>query len=191
MSVGIKKETYTTVMIDCLKAFGASSDFIRILECMQNSRMGFYICEKCDGQFVYLKELYTNKITKVFVPSGYGGVSGELWFVRLLPDPFGLFKDYSVAFTSPYIIVNAPPGKPVTVNRDLFYPEQAWLTFIERSLALENKKNLKSSYYHLMKYGIGKHYWLEYIFLAYVNFNPSAIWLTGFPDKPKTLPHAQ
>jgi len=40
-----------------------------------------------------------------------------------------------------------------------------------------------------MKFGPSIHYWLEYVFLAYVNFTKDHILLTGIPDQPKTLPH--
>jgi hypothetical protein len=40
-----------------------------------------------------------------------------------------------------------------------------------------------------LKYGPEDRYWLEYIFKGYVNFLGDRIFLTGFPDRPQTLPH--
>ena len=68
------------------------------------------------------------------------------------------------------------------------YAVSEWLDFIERNLLLIKVKN-NNSYHHLMKYGLEKHYWMEYVTLAYVNFTSDMILLTGIPDQPTTLPH--
>ena len=190
MPVGIKRETYATIMIDCCKALGANSEFIKILENMQQSRMGLYIHEGSDKKFVYLRELYTNEIVKAHVACEYFGAVGEIWFARILPDPLNHF-DYSVVFTTPYIIIDCPLGKEVKGDfRKLKYLEKEWVEFIERNLSRDKYKGMQNAYYHFMKYGLNQLYWPEYIFQAYVNFQPNAIWLTGFPDKPESLPHA-
>lgn len=181
MKVGVKKETYTTVMIDVHKEFGGQPEFIKVLENMQNSYMGLYLNEGHDEQFVYLKELYTNKKFKIISPSKYMGVPGEIWYVRLFSDPFGLL-DYSVAFTTPYVIID-------TTNR-CFYPENNWNSFIVQNMNKTNLKDQNKAYYNFMKYGLSKHYWLEYVFLSYANHREDAIWSTGYPDKPETLPHS-
>jgi len=72
---------------------------------MQNSRMGFYIHEGVSEGFVHLRELITQKQIKAIVPSGYMGSQGEIWFARIMPEPFAkLNYGYSVVFTTPYII---------------------------------------------------------------------------------------
>ncbi len=191
MCVGIKRETYTTIMIACCRASGASHEFIKILEHMQKSYTGLYINEGNDKKFVYLRELYTNKTIKTHVACGYLGVPGEIWFVRLFSDPLSNYFDYSVAFTTPYVIINGHQGKKTTGNlTELMYPEKEWIAFIERNLEHSKYKEPQEAHYHFMKYGKNKHYWPEYIFLAYMNHTSNAIWLTGFPDKPETLPHA-
>jgi len=98
MCVGIKKETYATIMLEFYKALKADPNLIQVIKCMQASRMGLYRHESYDGKFVYFHELYTNKTIKAHIGSRYNGIPGEIWLVRLLPDPFG-YTDYSIAVT--------------------------------------------------------------------------------------------
>ena len=74
--------------------------------------------------------------------------------------------------------------------KKLFYVEKDWIDFIDRNLSLVKCKDMDQVYHYFMKYGLNKLYWSEYIFQAYVNHTSNVIWLTGFPDKPETLPHA-
>lgn len=189
MYVGLKRETYTTVMLECCKKVNANPNFMKIIRCMQDSRMGFYVHQKNDDKFVYLKELYTNSLVKTQVPANYYGIPGEIWFVRLLPDPFEIV-DYSIAFTTPYVIIDMPHHSRIANKENLFYSEEKWIDFIERHLIDAKRKDGRLSYHDFMKYGLSKHYWPEYVFQAYVNHTENNIWLTGFPDKPETLPHS-
>lgn len=191
MCAGVKKETYTSIMIDFCKSLGGHADFINVLKYMQQSRMGLYIVEGNDNKYSYLREIYTNKSIKTHVPCKYLGVPGEIWFVRLLPDPTNQYCDYSVAFTSPYVIIDFPVGSKKPDNpRELMYSEDKWLKFIERNLSRTKHTDTQRAYEHFMKYGLTKFYWLEYIFEAYVNHTSDLVLLTGFPDVKASLPHA-
>jgi hypothetical protein len=111
--------------------------------------------------------------------------------IWLLPDPIGGYFDYSTAFTTPYVIIDFPLNKKTDGDfTKLFYTETQWIDFIERNLSSVNFKEKEQAYYHFMKYGLNKLYWPEYIFQAYVTHTSNVIWLTGFPDMPETLPHA-
>lgn len=188
MCVGIKKETYATIMLALYKKLKSDLNLIQVIQCMQESRMGLYRHESYDGKFVYFNELYTNKKIKAHIGSRYRGVPGEIWLVRLFPDPFG-YGDYSVAFTTPYVIIKSEPGT-TSFNTNMFYAEEEWLSFINRSLSKMKVKDPAIAYHNFMKYGLNKHYWPEYITDGYVNHTGSLIWLTGLPDKPETLPHS-
>lgn len=188
MNIGIKKESYTTIMIEMHKALKADPNFIQVVKCMQNSRMGLYRHQNYDGRFAYLRELYTNKIIKAHIGSRYNGVPGEIWLVRLLPDPFG-YADYSIAFTTPYVIIKRH-REISRFNSSLFYEEEEWLEFIKRNLPKMKIKDLEVAYEYFMKFGLSKHYWPEYIFQGYLNHTENMIWLTGLPDQPETLPHS-
>jgi len=189
MGVGLKKETIATVMIDLYRKLGASSDLINLLSFMQESYNGLYVHEGVDNEIVYLREIYTNQKQKVFVPSGYNGNEGEIWLVRLLPSPLPKYVDYKVAFTTPYVLMNIPVAKYGSQNSSSCYPKKDWLEFIERNLFQVKANTPEQRYYKFMKNGLDKHYWLEFVFVSYVNFTNKMILLSGFPDKPETLIH--
>lgn len=101
LCVGIKKESFGTVIIDICRSLNVDQGLIKIFECMQNSRMGFYVHEGVSEGFVQLRELITQKQINVIVPSGYMGKPDEIWFARIMPEPFTeLNYGYSVIFTT-------------------------------------------------------------------------------------------
>jgi hypothetical protein len=80
------------------------------------------------------------------------------------------------------------------VREKLFYqvsPQTGWQAFFERALKKTGEKSDTTAYEELMKYGLSRHYWNEYIFEAYVNNIQGAILLTGFPDIPLSRPHSR
>lgn len=48
-----------------------------------------------------------------------------------------------------------------------------------------------SSLTHLMKYGLSRNYWNDYLMDSYVNHLHDMIMLAGIPDVPASLPHAR
>lgn len=185
--VGVRKESFATITIEICKALAADEGLIRIFEKMQASRMGFYVHEGFSNQHVLLRELVTGKRIKAVVPSCYMGQAGEIWLVRVMPEPFEeLHFGYSVVFTTPYII-----GKVVG---NYFYQvgdEREWLSFFNRTLGKTEELNKIIAYENLMKFGLNRHYWNEYIFEAFVNYTQEAILLTGLPDIPLSRPHSR
>ena len=63
-----------------LEFLGADPGLISIFEKMKDSRMGFYVHEGSSDQYVFLRELITEKQIEAVVPSGYGGSKDEIWF---------------------------------------------------------------------------------------------------------------
>lgn len=173
---GAKKETLTTVAIDVSRFLDVDPSLIDLYEKFQQSRAGIYRHEGHSGQHILLRELITNQVFSVYSGSGYQGSPGELWYTRLLPPPVAQPGfDYHVAFTTPYILRDS---------------EAAWLACLERLLPQTKLDDPVAAYEYLMKYGLGKNYWSEFVFQAYSNYRENAIFLSGFPDKPETLPHA-
>jgi len=85
-------------------------------------------------------------------------------------------SDESLVFITPYII------KPADKN--------SWYKYLERTFIKTGIENKNEAYEFLMKYGLNTNYWNEYIFQAYSNSTQNAIFLTGIPDLPDTLPHS-
>jgi hypothetical protein len=186
LCVGIKKESFGTVIIDICRSLGVDKGLITVFECMQNSRMGFYIHEGVSQGFVHLRELITKKQMKVIVPSGYTGGQGELWFARVMPEPFAeLNYGYSIVFTTPYIILEMQNRGFVTTS------EMSWDRFFARNLGKTKIEDTNRAYESLMKFGLNRHYWNEYIFEGYVSHQDDMILLAGFPDIPLSRPHSK
>ena len=186
-SGGAKKETLGTVAIDLCKFLDVDEGLIDVLEKFQDSRMGIYKHEGASGKHVLLRELVTNKLTKVYSASGYQGLPGEIWYVRVLPPPFeNTDYDYSIVFTTPYLL-----GKNGDRNEFLPFVETDWLAFFDRNLAKTKITEKVAAYEYFMKYGLDKNYWNEYVFLSYRNHRTDMILLEGIPDMPSTLPHSE
>jgi len=189
LTVNTNKETFTTITIEVCKAMGADKKLLDLFERMQKSRLGLYMHEGVspDGEYVFLREFVTNAKIKVFVGSRYIGQAGEIWLVRIMPGNFqDIFFDYSLVYTSPYVIGS--------VSRNRFIPKgdsDGWLSFFDRTLPKIGKSDHIASYEHLMKVGLTRTYWNEYIFEAYSGYCNLAIFLTGFPDIAASRPHAK
>jgi hypothetical protein len=186
LCAGIKKESFGTVILDLLKYFKSDPGLIRTVECMQNSRMGIFIHKGKSDRYVILEELVTGKEVKAIVPSGYHGKSNEIWYARVLPEPFPqLNYGYSVVFTTPYILIDLDGHIGSSAKR------ADWEAFFDRNLKTRGEKDKIKAYESFMKYGKNKHYWNEYIFEGFVNYQADMIMLAGFPDIPLSLPHSK
>lgn len=137
-----------------------------------------------DG-LVCLTEFITNQSVKAVVPAGYLGESGEIWFTRLLPEPFpDRGRGYSLVFLTPYIL-----GE-LNGNRYTTGPVAQWEAFFERTLLKTSIKAPVPAYEKLMKYGLARNYWNEYIIDSFVTSQAEIIMLAGYPDLRDSLPHA-
>lgn len=197
LTSGIKRETFGTVTIDLCRTLGVEKSLITIFELMQDSRMGFYVHEGISGKYVSLREIVTGKKMMAISPSGYMGEAGQIWYARIMPEPFPeLGFGYAVVFTTPYVIVEL-----VGRNRSRNAPERNWMDFFERNLPKTNVKDAVAAYKFFMKYGLsrqqlayrrpGMHYWNEYVFEGYVNHKDNMIILAGYPDIPLSRPHSK
>lgn len=185
LCVGLQKESLGFVATEVCKELKADQNLIKVFEIMNTSRMGLYSHAGFSGDFVWLREFITGKEAKVKVTSGYRGQPGEIWLVRLLSSPFFEFElDYHISFTTPYVI-GTQQGRRFTTKGD----EQGWNDYFARTLSKVQARAEIEAYQKLMKYGLSRHYWNEYIFEAYVNHAYDSIILTGFPDIPLSRPH--
>ena len=84
--------------------------------------------------------------------------------------------NYYVVFTTPYILIGQT--------------KDDWLAYLRRSVVGIKAPSESDALYQLLKFGLGKNYWNEFVFLAYHHHQFDAIFLTGIPDLKATLPHA-
>ncbi len=148
--------------------------------------MGIFVHKGHLDRYVILEELVTGKEIKVIVPSGYQGEKDEIWYARIMPEPFSdLNYGYSSVFTTPYILTE------IKDNQVLPAKKEDWEAFFVRNLKATGKKDKIKTYESFMKYGKNKYFWNEYIFEGYVNYQEGMIMLAGFPDKPLSMPHSK
>ena len=189
LNEGIHKETFGYVATEVCRELQADSGLISLFEAMNASRMGLYIHEGLSEDFVFLRELVTGKRLKANVPSGHKGYQGEMWLARVLPPPWPESGfDYCVVLTTPYVI-GKTTGK-LFKKFNAMGDEQGWEAYFDRTLSKIKAEDWAQAYHKLMKYGLSRHYWNEYIFEAYAGHTPEMIMLTGFPDIASSRPHA-
>ena len=197
LTTGLKRETFGTITIDVCRALGVDNSLITVFEHLQASRMGLYVHEGLSGKHVFLREMVTGRKMKALSTSGYMGEPGQIWYVRIMPEPFPeMGGGYGVVFTTPYVIVEMADS-----NRFPHSTEEKWMAFFERNLQKTNIKDPVAAYEWFMKYGLsrqemnyrrpGMHYWNEYVFEGYLNHQDDMIMLAGYPDIPLTRPQSK
>jgi hypothetical protein len=197
LTTGIKRETFGAIIIDVCRTLGVDKSLITIFELMQGSRMGIYVHEGVSDKYVLLKEVVTGRRIKAISPAGYLGKAGQIWYARIMPEPFPeIGYGYSVVFTTPYIIEEMAGDYSLPHST-----EWKWMDFFERNLSKINIKDPVAAYEFFMKYGLnrqqmtyprpGMHYWNEYIFEGYVNHRDNMITLAGYPDIALSRPHSK
>lgn len=186
LSVGKARESFASIVIDLCRELQLESSNIQVYQQLANSRMGFYVHEGFNGDYIKFRELITNNKINAICPAGYKGQTGEIWLARILPPPFEGVTDYWIVFTTPYILGEISP-------REYFSPdtEERWLAFFDRNLKKTNIPDRVAAYTHLMKYGLNTNYWNEYIFLSYVNHQSDRIFSAGYPDIAKSMPQSE
>jgi hypothetical protein len=200
LTTGIRRETFGAITIDLCRFLSVDENLITVFEHMQNSRMGFYRHEGFSGKHLSLREIMTGREITAISTSGYQGKAGQIWYVRIMPDPFPeIGYGYDVVFTTPYVIVEVTGKRWFGKVRDC--SEKTWRDFFERNLPRTGIKDPIAAYESFMKYGLGRqqmnyrrpgmHYWNEYVFEGYFSHQKDMIILAGYPDIALSRPHSQ
>jgi len=171
---GPDRETIGTCLLDVGELLGLGAGAIEVIRLLNESRMGLYEHVGTKGGRCLLRELITEDEFECYVPAGYPGRKGELWYVRLCP-PI-LPADYHVALTTPYVLLG--------------FVKPDWTAYLSKSLIGLTAPEKRRRLHELLKYGREPNQWSEFIFLAYHHHQTDAIFLTGLPDVRGSLPHA-
>ncbi len=172
---GPDRETIGTCLVDLAEILGLDPFMTNAVRRLQDSRMGIYEHRGCIGGRTRLRHLVTGEEFGCYVPAGYRGQTGELWYVRCCP-PLGDRCEYHLAFTTPYVLTE-------TSKSD-------WTAFLKRSILQAKNSDEPAALHEFLKYGHDPRSWSEYIFLGYHHHRPDAIFLVGLPDVKGSLPHA-
>jgi hypothetical protein len=168
-------DTIGQCQIDANDLICLNPDQLDSLKKISASRMGIYEHVGTEGPLVKLRELVTEAEFPCHSASGYKGRRGELWYVRLLPPLVPDLANYSIVFTTPYILQATKAD---------------WLNFLRRAMLPFKADNERDALHRLLKVGPDPNYWNEFVFKAYHHHQQDAIFLAGIPDLKDTLPHA-
>lgn len=169
-------DTLSRCLIEANDVVSMSPEQLDALQKMSDSRMGIYEHAGKDGEHVRLKELLTGEEFVCHSTSGYRGVKGELWYVRLLPPLVPEMANYHIAFTTPYILIHATKGD--------------WTQFFGRSLLGFKDTDQRTALHRFLKHGSDPNFWNEFVFKAYHHHRHDSVFLAGIPDRKATMPHA-
>ncbi len=171
---GLDRETIGTCLLDVGEIIGMVPEVMEAIRLMSGTQMGVYEHIGIKGGRCLLKELITDDEFECYVPAGYSGRKGELWFVRLCPpiDPAA----YHLAFTTPYVLTG--------------FGKADWTAYLSKSLIGITAPEKRRRLHEFLKYGREPDSWNEFVFKAYHHHRHDAIFLTGLPDVPGSLPHA-
>jgi hypothetical protein len=172
---GEEGDTIGQCQIDANDIFLMNADQLDALKKMAASRMGIYEHAGMSGSHVRLRELLSGDEFPCVSTSGYRGRKGELWYVRLLPPLLPDLAAYHIVFTTPYILTQAT--------------KDDWTQFLKRTLLKLDGNGERERLHRLLKYGLDRNYWNEFVFRAYHHHQQDAIFLAGIPDLKATLPH--
>lgn len=79
---GPAHETIGTTILEFGAAFGMHNELLRLIQLMQDSRMGLYIHHGRDGNVTVLEDLLTRAVYRAAVPARYSGRKKERTVVR-------------------------------------------------------------------------------------------------------------
>jgi hypothetical protein len=176
LRIGKSTDTMATCQIDLNDVIQMNVHQLDAAKKLAASRMGIYEHIGTDGSHIRLRELMTEDSFLCHCPAGYVGHAGELWFVRLLASVEPQLAPYSVAMTTPYILLGASKAD--------------WIAFLKRTMLQCDGPDDRTRLHNLLKYGLEPYYWHEFVFKAYHHDQHDAVFLTGIPDMKATLPHA-
>jgi hypothetical protein len=169
------RETLGSVTLRIAAEFGVHPKMLTLMQAFNDSRMSVYRVEGYTDATVHLLDLVTNQQCLSVCESGFSGNAGELWFTRVLPPPLGHAEH--VVFTSPYVLIS--PNAT------------GWTQYFDRIAAKDSARLRIEALERHLKWGTSRRYWPEFVFEAYVNHQPGAIFLKGLPDVPESRPHSR
>jgi hypothetical protein len=176
LRIGKSTDTLASCQIAANDVIQLDQNQLRVLKRLDRSRMGIYQHVGQEGTNVRLKEIITDREFLCYCTSGYVGEKGELWYVRAVPPLDREMGEFWVTMTTPYVLID--------------FGKSDWMAFLKRTMLECDGANEPTRLYQVLKYGLGQHYWNEFVFKAYHHHQQDAVFLTGLPDLRDTLPHA-
>ncbi len=164
---GPRRRSLGELLVDVERELGARNELTELLERAQKSRLGLYVHEGYGDDGILLRELVVEKEPGLRMVTGaYNGQPGEMWLARFVPLPeHGPGRELIV--TTPYVITEPA--------------EREWREFLADALATVSPAERAGAYARLMKRGLHRYFWNDFVSNAQVSQIDGAIFLAGLP----------
>lgn len=188
---GADHETAAEIIQQVLQQWKVESRCLDMLRRLRSSRTGIFETIEVHGGSILVRELVTKREFLLCPSAGYSGQPGELRFSRVAI-PAEAAGETFFEVTTPYILVGCDAAAwtdylsseipPTASRRDP-------LCGLEADSVVLPHSDLADGLSALFEDDCGVMSWNDYIMDGYLNYQKPAIFLTGIPNRPETLPH--
>ncbi len=189
---GADHESAAEIIQQVFLQWKVESRCLDMLKRLSGTRSGIFETKEVSGSSILVRELVTNREFMLAPSTGYSGRPGELRFSRVaIPAEASGHTFFEV--TTPYILVGCHADEwtnylsgeiPATaLRRDPLCGPDPDAEVLPHS-------DLADRLAALFEDDCGVMSWKDYIMDGYFNFQKSAVFLTGIPNRPETLPHS-
>ena len=179
LKFGKDQDNISQLITQMLTEMGGPVELLTVAQNLVNSRMGIYETLGVDDDRLVVRELVTDRQITVDPPTGFMGHEGQLRFVRLASPLHN--SGYYTELTTPYILINQTP-QDWTAYLNRVMPDK--VTMADGSTSAEVEQRLAA----VFKDDLGTIPWHDFVFDGYHHYEPEAIFLSGIPDQPESLP---
>ena len=182
LKFGENQDNIGRIAVELMTEIGSPTELLGVCDKLLSSRMGIYETVDVDDDLLVVGELVTGRELLVDAPSGYFGAEGMLRFVRLGP-PELHDAEYWTELTTPYILQG--------------HSADDWTRYLHsvmpQSVGLDGTAStrVEDRLAAVFQEDCGALPWLEFIFQGYHSYRGETVFLTGIPDDPASLPHAE
>lgn len=188
---GVEHETAAEIIQKVFQEWNIDPRGIESLKRLCCSRSGILETKSVSPDRILVRELVTDREFFLYCSAGYRGRPGELRFSRVAI-PAEANGDTFYELTTPYILTGVDAGEWAAYLRSDM-PELATrrdpLCGPDPERELLPRSDIADRLAALFEEDCGVMHWNDFIMDGYSNYEKSAIFLAGIPNRPETLPH--
>ena len=188
---GADHETAVEIIHQVLQQWKVDSRSLDMLKRLRSSRSGIFETLEVSNAGVRVRELVTSREFRLIPSAGYAGQPGELRFSRVAIPAEDAGETF-FEMTTPYILVGCDATEWTDYLSSEMPPNASRrdpLCGMEHASEVLPHSDLADRLSALFEDDCGEMSWNDYIMDGYLNYQKSAIFLTGIPSRPETLPH--
>lgn len=182
LKFGKGQDNVGQLITQILAGMDGPAELLTVAQNLVDSRMGIYETLSIHDDQIVARELVTDRLLTIDAPTGFMGPKGQLRFVRLAAPLHD--SGYYTELTTPYILINQT-AQVWTEYLKRMMPDSVMLADGSASADVEHRLAA------VFKDDLGTIPWHDFVFDGYHHYVPEAIFLSGIPDRPETLPCAE